>query len=99
MPAALLAAAIIGLQQGAELDIFSYFIGRRFDVARYGTIYGALVGLGWIGNVGGLLGMGKIYDLYGSYAPGQALGIAALVISATLVLLVRLPEPATTAQG
>lgn len=99
VPAALLAAAIIGLQQGAELDIFSYFIGRRFDVARYGTIYGALVGLGWIGNVGGLLGMGKIYDLYGSYAPGQALGIAALVISATLVLLVRLPEPAKTAQG
>lgn len=99
VPAALLAAAIIGLQQGAELDIFSYFIGRRFDVARYGTIYGALVGLGWIGNVGGLLGMGKIYDLYGSYAPGQALGIAALVISATLVLLVRLPEPAKTARG
>lgn len=99
VPAALLAAAIIGLQQGAELDIFSYFIGRRFDVARYGTIYGALVGLGWIGNVGGLLGMGKIYDLYGSYAPGQALGIAALVISATLVLLVRLPEPAKTAPG
>lgn len=99
VPAALLAAAIIGLQQGAEFDIFSYFIGRRFDVARYGTIYGALVGLGWIGNVGGLLGMGKIYDLYGSYAPGQALGIAALVISATLVLLVRLPEPAKTAQG
>lgn len=94
VPAALVAAAIIGLQQGAELDIFSYFVGRRFDVTRYGTIYGALVGLGWIGNVGGLLGMGKIYDLYGSYAPGQALGIAALVISATLVLLVRLPDPA-----
>ena len=91
--AALLAAAIIGLQQGAELDIFSYFVGRRFDVASYGTIYGALVGLGWIGNVGGLLGMGKIYDLFGSYSAGQALGIAALIISATLVLLVRLPDP------
>lgn len=99
VPAALLAAAIIGLQQGAELDIFSYFIGRRFDVTRYGTIYGALVGLGWIGNVGGLLGMGKIYDLYGSYAPGQALGIVALVISATLVLLVRLPDLTKQPQG
>ncbi|MFN3516266.1 MAG: MFS transporter, partial [Novosphingobium sp.] len=58
--AALLAAAIIGLQQGAELDIFAYFVGRRFDAARYGTIYGALAGLGWIGNVGGMLGMGRI---------------------------------------
>lgn len=97
VPAALLAAAIIGLQQGAELDIFAYFVGRRFDVARYGTIYGALVGLGWIGNVGGLLGMGKIYDLFGTYAPGQALGIACLIASALLVLMVRLPEPAQKA--
>jgi predicted MFS family arabinose efflux permease len=92
VPAALLAAAIIGLQQGAELDIFAYFVGRRFDVARYGTIYGALVGLGWIGNVGGMVGMGQIYDAYGSYAPAQLLGIAALVVSAVLVLLVRLPD-------
>lgn len=92
VPAALLAAAIIGLQQGAELDIFAYFVGRRFDVARYGTIYGALAGLGWIGNVGGMLGMGQIYDAYGSYAPAQLLGIAALVVSAVLVLLVRLPD-------
>ena len=96
VPAALLAAAIIGLQQGAELDIFAYFIGRRFAVARYGTIYGALVGLGWIGNVGGMFGMGLIHDQFGSYAPGQALGIVVLAISAALVLAVRLPpvEPA-----
>lgn len=93
VPAALLAAAIIGLQQGAELDIFAYFVGRRFGVARYGAIYGALVGLGWIGNVGGLLGMGKIHDVFGTYAPGQALGIVALVVSAVLVVMVRLPEP------
>ncbi|MBN8485344.1 MAG: MFS transporter [Sphingomonadales bacterium] len=90
--AALLAAAIIGLQQGAELDIFAYFVGRRFDAARYGTIYGALAGLGWIGNVGGMLGMGRIYDAFGSYAPAQVMGIVALVVAAVLVLLVRLPD-------
>ena len=94
VPAALLAAAIIGLQQGAELDIFAYFVGRRFDAARYGTIYGALAGLGWIGNVGGMVGMGRIYDHFGSYAPAQVMGIMALVVSAALVLLVRLPDAA-----
>ena len=99
VPAALLAAAIIGLQQGAELDIFAYFVGRRFDVARYGTIYGALAGLGWIGNVGGMVGMGRIYDHFGTYAPAQVMGILALVVSAGLVLMVRLPDPVKTPQG
>ena len=94
VPAALMAAAIIGIQQGAELDIFAYFVGRRFAVARYGTIYGALAGLGWIGNVGGMLGMGRIYDAYGSYAPAQVLAIVALLVSALLVLAVRLPDAA-----
>lgn len=90
--AALLAAMIIGLQQGAELDIFAYFVGRRFGAARYGTIYGALAGLGWIGNVGGMIGMGQIYDRYGSYAPAQIMAIFALTISALLVLTVKLPD-------
>lgn len=92
VPAALLAAAIIGLQQGAELDIFAYFVGRRFEVARYGSIYGALAGLGWIGNVGGMLGMGWAYDQFGSYMLAQIMGIVALMISASLILAVRLPQ-------
>lgn len=94
VPAALLAAAIIGLQQGAELDIFAYFVARRFDVARYGTIYGALVGLGWIGNAGGIVGIGMLHDATGSYTTAQALGVAALALSALLVLPVRLPPVA-----
>lgn len=93
VPAALLAAVVIGLQQGAELDIFAYFVGHRFGGARFGTIYGALAGLGWIGNVGGIIGMGQIYDRYGSYLPAQIMAIVALTISAMLVFAVRLPDP------
>ena len=89
--AILLAVMIIGVQQGAEIDIFAYFVGRRYALARYGTVYGTLVGLGWIGNVGGLVGMGKSFDWFGSYAPAQAAAIGALTFSALLLLMVSLP--------
>ena len=90
-PAIMLAVTIIGIQQGAEIDIFAYLVARRFELARYGAIYGALVGLGWIGNVGGLLGMGKSHDWFGSYAPAQMAAIGFLAISALLLLAIRLP--------
>jgi predicted MFS family arabinose efflux permease len=91
MFAAFMAAVIIGVQQGAELDIFAYFTSHRFGLARYGTIYGALAGFGWIGNVGGMVGMGQLYDHYGNYMPAQIMGIIALILSALLILAVRLP--------
>jgi CDP-diglyceride synthetase len=84
---------IIGLQQGAELDIFAYIVSRRFGMARYGSIYGALAGLGWIGNVGGMIGMGQIYDWFGSYTPAQLMAFIALLFAASLILAVRLPDP------
>ena len=92
VPAIMLAVAIIGVQQGAEIDIFAFMVARRFDLARYSAIYGAMVGLGWIGNVGGLLGMGKSHDWFGSYAPAQGTAIACLVLAAVMLLMVRLPQ-------
>ncbi|HEX4848426.1 MAG TPA: MFS transporter [Novosphingobium sp.] len=98
-PAIMLAVTIIGIQQGAEIDIFAYMVGRRFDLAHYSAIYGALVGLGWIGNVGGLLGMGKAHDLFGSYAPAQAAAIGCLAVSALLLLAIRLPAAQESRAG
>jgi len=90
-PAIMLAVLIIGVQQGAEIDIFAFLVARRFALANYSTIYGALVGLGWIGNVGGLLGMAKSHDWFGSYVPGQIAAIGCLAISALLVVMISLP--------
>lgn len=89
--AAILAAGMIGLQQGIEVDLFAYFVARRFPIARYGTIYGALHGFGWIGNAIGIVGVGWLHDLLGSYALAQGLAMAALVLGAILVWAVRLP--------
>lgn len=89
--AAVLAAGMIGLQQGAELDIFAFFTARRFPVTRYGTIYGALHGVSWIGNATGIAGVGLLHDRTGSYDLSQAIGMAALLAGACLIALIRLP--------
>ncbi len=90
--AAILAVAMIGLQQGIEIDLFAYFVARRFPIAQYGTIYGALHGFSWIGNGIGIIGVGLLHDKFGSYSLAQGIGMAALTLGAVLVWMVRLPE-------
>lgn len=89
--AAIIAAGMIGLQQGVELDLFAYFIARRFPIAQYGTIYGTLHGFSWIGNAAGIVGVGLLHDRLGDYSLAQAIGMGALTLGAVLVWLVRLP--------
>jgi MFS family permease len=91
--AAVLGAGLIGLQQGAELDIFAFFVARRFPVARYGTIFGALHGISWIGNGIGIAGVGLLHDRTGNYDLGQAIGMAALLLGAVLIGFIRLSAP------
>jgi cyanate permease len=86
---ALLAAGMIGVQQGAETDLFAYFVSRRFGLAHYGAVYGAIIGLGWIGTAGGVLGFGWSHDATGSYQAAQIVGAALLVVAAVLIAAVR----------
>ncbi len=88
----LLACVMIGVLQGAEVDIFAYFIARRFDIAQYGTIFGALHGFGWIGTALGITAFGFTFDLFGSYAPIQLGAVILLSLSTFLFLPVRLRE-------
>ncbi len=89
------ACAVLGMLQGADMGIFAYFVARRFGTARYGTVFGALHGLGWIGTALGIIGFGLTFDRFGSYAPIQAVSIGLLMITALLFVPVRLgAEPA-----
>ncbi len=88
----LLAAALIGLLQGADIGIFAYFVARRFAVARYGTIFGTMHGLSWIGTAIGAIGFGATYDHFATYAPAQAVAVGLLVLAALAILPVRLAE-------
>ena len=84
---------MIGLQQGAELDLFAYFVARRFPIAAYGTVFGALNGVSWIGNGIGIAGVGLLHDRMGNYDLSQVLGMTALIVGAVLIGFVRL-QPA-----
>ena len=88
----LLACVMIGVLQGAEVDIFAYFVARRFDIAQYGTIFGALHGFGWIGTATGITAFGFTFDLFGSYAPIQLGAVILLTLSTFLFLPIRLRE-------
>lgn len=87
---ALLAAAMIGVQQGAEVDLFAYFVSRRFGLAHYGAVYGALIGLAWVGTAVGVLGFGWSHDATGSYQAAHIAGVTFLLLASMLISAVQI---------
>lgn len=77
---AALAVALIGAQQGAEVDLFAYFISRNFGLKHYGAIYGMIAMAGALSTATALVLFPKVYDATGSYQ-------AALMIGAVLFCL------------
>lgn len=86
------AAGLIGLLQGADIGIFAYFTARRFGVARYGTVFGALHGLSWVGTAIGAIGFGASFDRLGSYGPAQAVSVGLLLLAALAFVPLRMPD-------
>jgi MFS family permease len=93
---ALVAAAFVGIQQGAEIDIFAYFVARSFGMEKYGRAYGGIIGVGWIGNAIGVLGFGRLHDVTGSYTLAQAISGISLILASILITSVRLTGNATS---
>jgi predicted MFS family arabinose efflux permease len=87
----LLGVGLIGMLQGADIGIFAYFVARRFGPGRYGAIFGALHGIGWIGTAVGVVSIGLSFDVFGGYWAAQVVSIGLLIAAAGLIYLVRLP--------
>ena len=97
---AIAAVALVGIQQGAEIDLFAWIVSRRFGLARYGTVYGWIIAAAWIANATGIVAFGQLFDAFGSYAVAEWLAAGLLIIGAILIGLVRVnatshsaPEP------
>jgi predicted MFS family arabinose efflux permease len=86
---------LIGLLQGAEIDVLAYFVASNFGTANYGAIYGPLVTVSLLGTALGVLGFGRLYDATRSYGVSLILGAAMLVVVAIAYLL--LPRTARSA--
>lgn len=95
----LTASAMIGALSGADIDIYAFFTARRFGLARYGAVFGALHGLGWIGTAGGIVLFSRIAHATGSYGLAQLLSCGLLMLAALFLLPVRLPAGAGETGG
>jgi cyanate permease len=79
---AALAVIMIGLQQGAEVDLIAYIVSRSFGVRHYGAIYGALGVAGSLSTATSFVFFGKVHDMTGSYDLALTVGIVAFALGA-----------------
>lgn len=87
---AFIAALLIGVSMGAELDVLAFLTGRYFGVERFGKVYGILFTSFLIGTSLGPVAYGMAYEALGSYATVLTLTIGLMLVSA--VVTVRLPR-------
>ncbi len=79
---ALLAIALVGVQQGAEIDLLAFFTARHFGLKRYSTIYGIGYATVTIATSFGVTLFGFCYDWTGSYSLVLAISIVTFVLAA-----------------
>lgn len=68
-PGPLIAAALIGLTLGAEIDVIVYILTRYFGLRSFGALYGALLAALSVGTAIGPLVAANVFDRTGSYEP------------------------------
>jgi sugar phosphate permease len=85
---AFVAAVLVGLGQGAELDLIPYLVSRYFGLRAFGEIYGSAFAVFTLGGVVGPLLMGMGFDSTGSYR--LALGVFAMATLTAAGLMTRL---------
>ena len=86
------AAVLVGLAMGAEVDLIGFLVARYLGLSAYGSAYGILYGAFVAGAAIGPFLVGLSFDVTGSYQ--MALICAALLLSGAAILLSRLgPYP------
>jgi MFS family permease len=100
------AASLIGLTLGAEIDVVVYLTSQHFGLKSFGGLYGGLLAALSIGTATGPLCASAIFDRFGSYAPflwltlvfavGSSIALASLPrVSARKAVSVAEPVQAT----
>jgi len=85
------AAALIGLTLGSEIDVIAYLTSRYFGLRHFGALYGAMLVALSMGTAIGPVAAAAVFDSQGSYAPFLWLTIALMLGSSTA--LMTLPRP------
>jgi MFS family permease len=94
VPAACLAASLIGVGLGAEADITPYLLTRYYGLGSFSTLYGLTFMFYAIAGAAGPVILGRAYDITGSYAALLTILALAMAVAASLMLLMpRYPVP------
>jgi MFS family permease len=83
-----MAALLIGVGEGAQLDVIPYMVSRYFGLTAFAEIYGYLFAVFTLGGVVGPMLMGKAFDALSSY--GLILAAFAVATLAASALMTRL---------
>jgi MFS family permease len=91
-PWAFVAAVLIGLSMGAELDLLAFLTSRYFGLRHFGAVFGVMFAALLVGTSAGPVSYGAAYELTGSYVKILILCAALTALSAMIMLLLR-PYP------
>ena len=92
-PTAFLAAVLIGLSIGAEIDLMAFLTTRYFGLRCFGEIYGLMFAALLIGTSLGPIAFGLVFEKTGSYVPVLILcAVLNAVVSFANLLLPRYRE-------
>jgi MFS family permease len=84
-----LGAALLGLAQGAELDMMPFVIARRFGRMAYARIYGSSFSVLQVGQMASPVVLAWTFDRTGSYTVGLTVYPFLSLVAAVLVCVAR----------
>lgn len=85
------AAALIGLTVGAEVDVIAYLTSRHFGLKNFGGLFGCMVAALALGTAFGPLVAGYVFDSYGVYAPFIVSTIVLMSLSSLAIASLKPP--------
>lgn len=81
------AAVLIGILIGSEIDLLGFVVKRYFGSRRFGALYGVLFAVFQFGSAAGVIGVGATREITGSYMIGLVALMGACVGAAILFTL------------
>jgi MFS family permease len=85
LPAAWLAAILLGIAAGAEVDLLAFLVGRYFGLRSYGAIYGVILSAFAFGGGLGPVVTGFAFDMAGNYDFALMWGAGIFCLGALLI--------------
>ncbi|MFN3817578.1 MFS transporter [Blastomonas sp.] len=82
---ATVALLLIGVQQGAEIDLVGYLLARLFGMRNFASAYGVCVAFLGLSGAAGVAWFGRSFDASGSYGSVVFVSIFAYLLGAALL--------------